>query len=159
MPEVVSKLVPESIQPLVERLLSPHVLVALAVISIATFVASLVGVPYFLSRLPVDYFSRHEREVLGLPEQPRSGSRRALHVLKNVFGLVLLILGLLMLVLPGQGVLTLFVSLLFLDFPGKHRLERWIVRRPLVLRSINALRRRAGRPPLEPRTSWLPPGA
>jgi len=148
---------PESIRPLVEPLLSPPVLVALAVISVVTFIASLVGVPYFLARLPVDYFSRHERHALGLPEEAPSAARRTLSILKNLFGLLLLILGIVMLVLPGQAILTLFVSLFFLDFPGKHRMERWLVRRPLVLRSINALRRRAGRLPLEPRTSWLPP--
>ena len=159
MPEAVARYLPESVQPFVEKLLSPGVLIALAVISIVSFVASLVGVPYFLTRLPVDYFSRHERQVLGLPLGTVSRPRRAFRVLKNLFGLVLLLLGILMLVLPGQAILTLLVALFFLDFPGKHRLERWVVRRPLVLRSINALRRRAGREPLEPRTSWLPPSS
>lgn len=157
MPEVISRFVPDGFQPYVERLLSPGVLVALAVISVVTFVASLIGVPYFVTRLPVDYFSRHEREALGLPAEQLTPARRVLRVLKNLFGLLLFVLGVLMLVLPGQAILTLLVALFFLDFPGKHRLERWIVRRPLVLRTINGLRRRAGREPLEPRRSWLPP--
>jgi len=54
-----------------------------------------------------------------------------------------------MLVLPGQGLLTMFISLMLLDFPGKRRLEQSIVRRPIILRSINWLRERHHRPPLE----------
>jgi len=157
VPEVVARLVPESMHPLVERLLSPGLLVALGLVSVITFVASLVGVPYFLARLPADYFSRHEREVLGLPVERPSMARRAFRILKNLFGVLLIALGILMLLLPGQAILTILVGLFFVDFPGKHRFERWVVRRPLVLRSINALRRRAGRDPLQPRRSWLPP--
>jgi hypothetical protein len=52
-----------------------------------------------------------------------------------------------MLVLPGQGVLTLCVSLFLLDFPGKRRLERRILGYPPVLHALNRLRTRAGQPP------------
>ena len=53
-----------------------------------------------------------------------------------------------MLVLPGQGLLTLLVGFLLVDAPGKYRLERWLVSRKAVLRPINWLRRRKGRQPL-----------
>jgi hypothetical protein len=36
-----------------------------------------------------------------------------------------------------------------IDFPGKFRFERWLVAREPVRQSINWLRNRAGRPPLE----------
>ena len=35
-----------------------------------------------------------------------------------------------------------------MDFPGKRRLERWLVSRPTVLNTINRLRQRYGKPPL-----------
>ena len=44
-----------------------------------------------------------------------------------------------MLVAPGQGLLTMVVGLLLVDFPGKYRLERWLVTRQQVWRSINWL--------------------
>ena len=69
---------------------------------------------------------------------------------KNGLGVVLLAAGIAMLVLPGQGLLTLVVALILLDFPGKRRLQRRIVYAPRVLAALNALRRRAGREPLEP---------
>jgi hypothetical protein len=54
-----------------------------------------------------------------------------------------------MLIVPGQGMLTIAVGLVLTNFPGKFRLERWIATRRSVWRSINWLRRRAGREPLE----------
>jgi hypothetical protein len=37
---------------------------------------------------------------------------------------------------------------MLLDFPGKRRLEQWLVRRATVLRAMNRLRQRYGKPPL-----------
>lgn len=69
-------------------------------------------------------------------------------IAKNLVGLVLLIAGIAMLVLPGQGLLTIAVGLVLIDFPGKFRLERWLATRRPVWRSLNWLRKRAGRPEL-----------
>jgi hypothetical protein len=67
---------------------------------------------------------------------------------KNTLGGCLLVAGIFMLVLPGQGILTILAALALLDFPGKRKLEMSILHRPAVLKSINWLRRRAGREPL-----------
>ena len=64
---------------------------------------------------------------------------------KNVLGAIFVVAGLIMLVLPGQGIFTILIGIMLLDFPGKYRLERWIVARRPVLQSINWLRQRAGR--------------
>jgi UPF0716 family protein affecting phage T7 exclusion len=68
---------------------------------------------------------------------------------KNLLGGLLMIAGLAMLVLPGQGLLTLFVGFLLIDFPGKYRLEKWLIRRRYILRPINWLRARRHRAPLQ----------
>jgi hypothetical protein len=59
---------------------------------------------------------------------------------------VLVLLGLVMLVTPGQGILTLLSGLLLMNFPGKYRLEQWLVLRPGILRALNWLRRRRNQP-------------
>ena len=69
-------------------------------------------------------------------------------LVKNALGVVLVLMGLAMLVLPGQGVLTLLIGISLLDFPGKRGLERKIIRTPTVHRAMDAIRRRAGKPPL-----------
>ena len=63
-------------------------------------------------------------------------------------GMVLLVAGILMLVLPGQGLFTMIVGLMMMNFPGKYKFERWLVERGPVLKSINWLRARAGHSPL-----------
>ena len=133
-------------------MLQPLVLTLFVSISVLLFVLSLIGLPLALTRMPADFFSRPERRRLKLAERKRPFWFVVLRSLKNALGGILLVLGLLMLFVPGQGLLTIFVALFLLDFPGKHRLQRWVISRPAVHRPVNALRRRARRPPLQ-----LPP--
>jgi hypothetical protein len=69
---------------------------------------------------------------------------------RNALALVLLAAGILMLVLPGQGILTILIALMVSTFPGKYRMERAIMRRPRVLRAANWIRRRYHKPELNP---------
>lgn len=119
----------------------------LAALSAVLFIAGVIAVPMLVVRMPADYFVRarpSERPWARLHPLVRAG----LLGVKNLLGCLLVAAGVLMLVLPGQGVLAILAGIMLLDFPGKHGLERAIVSRPLVLRSINWLRRRDGRPPL-----------
>ena len=134
---------------MVDRFLSENSdwLVGMGVASAVMFVGSLVLIPVLVVRMRADYFV-----------QPRSGRaalagfhpafRWMLLGLKNLLGFVLLVLGLAMLVGPGQGVLTILVSLSLLNFPGKRRLEVRMLRLPGLLAAINRLRQRAGRDPV-----------
>ena len=115
-------------------------------LSLLAAVATMVGVPWVVVRLPANYFVRSKRVTW------RSSAEEPLlalcfGLLKNVLGLLLIILGLIMLVTPGQGILTMLIGLLLMNFPGKYRLECWLVLRPGVLQGLNWLRRRQGREP------------
>lgn len=117
-------------------------------LSAVALIATAVGVPWAVARLPSDYFNRDERAVWrGRADAPLAAV--VLGLAKNVLGAVLLVLGAIMLLTPGQGLLTLLIGLLLLNFPGKYRLERWLVLRPGVLRTLNWLRRRHGREPFQ----------
>jgi hypothetical protein len=140
--------VPDALRPLYEILQQRGVLVALGVGSVLLFVASVVGVPFFLARLPADYYSKREQKRLGLAATNRP-LRTLLRIAKNALGALLVVLGIFMLVLPGQGLLTLLVGIMLVDFPGKYRFERRILSSPRVLRVVNALRKRSGKPPLQ----------
>ncbi len=63
-------------------------------------------------------------------------------------GLVLVLAGLAMLVLPGQGLLTLVIGLGLLNFPGKSSLIRRLLGQNKVLGTINRLRARVKKEPL-----------
>jgi hypothetical protein len=98
-----------------------------------------------LARLPEDYFVMGRMTRRGVRHP---GVHVSLVLLKNCLGVLLVIAGIAMLVLPGQGVLTLLIGVLLIDFPGKFQLERWLISRNGVLQSVNWLRARSNRPPL-----------
>jgi len=114
---------------------------SLGIFSILALLASVVLVPRFLATLPTDYL-RADKAV--------QRSSVLLGVLRNLLGVVLVLLGVIMLVLPGQGLLTLLVGLLLVDFPGKHQLVCRILSRPKVLSVVNKLRAHRGAAPLVP---------
>ncbi|MCK5360129.1 MAG: hypothetical protein KAJ95_05850 [Gammaproteobacteria bacterium] len=113
-----------------------------------TFIASLILVPMLVVRIPADYFT-HRKRHHKKPEKYPPAIRIIVLIIKNVLGLILFCAGILMLVLPGQGLFTMFIGIMMMNFPGKYKLERWIVERGPVLKSINWLRDRAGHAPLE----------
>ena len=118
-------------------------LATLGGIGLVLFVVSLVAIPLVVAYMPPDYYGRPKSG--GLPKKP---FRQVLHILKNVLGSGLLLAGLVMLVLPGQGLLTILIGLSLIDFPGKHRLQVSLVRLKGIRRSIAWIRRKAHRPPL-----------
>ena len=120
----------------------------LVAVSALMFVGSLIAVPWLVIRIPADYFVRRQHLVdRWRPRHPLL--RIALLALKNLCGVVLVLAGVAMLVLPGQGILTILVGLMCLDFPGKFALERRLVRQRPVIGAINWMRAKADRPPLE----------
>ena len=77
-------------------------------------------------------------------------SRWGAVILKNIFGVFLILLGIVLSLpgVPGQGILTILLGLIMLDIPGKRPLEARIIKRPAVLAAINNLRARYSKPPL-----------
>lgn len=119
----------------------------LGIASVLSFVISLIAIPWLLVRMPADYFSTSHRPIPH-PFGSHPAVRLLVMVVKNLFGICFVVIGFVLLFLPGQGLLTLFIGLVLMDYPGKYKLERRIITNPTVLKSINALRRRAGRDPL-----------
>lgn len=117
-------------------------------LSVLTFVVSIAVVTLVLVKLPANYFhSSHEREFL----VHRHPVLRAIGIFaKNLLGLVLVGAGVVMSLpgVPGQGVLTILLGIMLLDFPGKRTLETRIVSRPRVNSAVNSLRARFDKPPL-----------
>jgi len=119
----------------------------LGLLSLVLFVVSLVVFPMVVANLPVDYFVRDKRD-------PAHQQRRhpviwaLLAVVKNIIGFVLILAGIAMLVLPGQGILTILMGVAVANFPGKYALERRLVSKTAVANGLNRIREMAGRPRL-----------
>jgi NosR/NirI family nitrous oxide reductase transcriptional regulator len=115
----------------------------LAIGSAVMFVGSLSAVPWLVGLIPDDYFLTNR--------QPRTTFRQrhpavaiSLRIIKNACGAIFLLAGMAMIVLPGQGLLTILAGVVLLEFPGKRRLERTLIRRHSVLKAVNWIRRRRG---------------
>jgi hypothetical protein len=113
-----------------------------SILSAVMFAGSIALVPVLVARAPADLFVRE-------PSQRRGLGRLLRQIVRNLFGLGLLVLGVLMLVLPGQGLLMVLLALLVLDFPGKRALVQRLVRRPKVWDALHYVRQRANKPPFE----------
>lgn len=128
------------------RWLGEHtaLLVWVGVGSIGSLVLVAALLPVVVGNLAPDHFLHTRRELTA-----RGGLYHwALRVLKNGFGALCLAAGFLMLFLPGQGLLTILVGLLLVEFPGKRALERRVVRRPAIRGFLDKVRARRGKPPL-----------
>lgn len=123
-------------------------LAALAGISLLVFIISLLSLPILACLIPADYFNYRKRQSNAW-QWRRPIFRILLLVGKNLLGLILLVAGFMMLVMPGQGLLTIAMGMLLLDYPGKYQLEKKLIGRPVILRSINWLRRKRYYPPLQ----------
>lgn len=122
------------------------VLLWLGVFSVVSFIATLIAIPLIVARIPTDYFVRKKRKPLGNPS--RTPVNWFWIALKNVLGIIFLVAGLAMLVLPGQGVLTMLLGIMLMNFPGKFALEHYLIQQPTILKALNWMRARANRPAL-----------
>ena len=114
---------------------------------VSALISGLV-VSFVLARLPADYFINPATREATRDRHPIL--RILLVLLRNFLGYVLIALGIILSLpgVPGQGLLTVLMGVMLIDFPGKFRLERWLVSRRVVLRTINRMRTRIGREPL-----------
>ncbi|HEV7903540.1 MAG TPA: hypothetical protein VGO96_06845 [Pyrinomonadaceae bacterium] len=129
--------------------MSSRSLVWIIAFSVVTFLTSIAVTIFVLIKLPDTYFKASHGREFWVERHPvlRWGGL----VLKNLLGAFLVLLGVVMSLpgVPGQGVLTILLGVMLLDFPGKRRLELKLVSRPKVLRTINRIRQRFDRTPLQ----------
>src|SRR5215813_6570659 len=120
-----------------------------ALIFLVSFFVNLGIVSLILVKLPADHFSKHRKTKFW------AGPRPAIHAAKvigkNIGGVLLVALGIVLSLpgVPGQGLLTVLLGIMLLDFPGRHRLEQKLLSKPSIVNSINKLRGRFGKKALE----------
>jgi hypothetical protein len=115
---------------------------------LGTFLINLGIVSVILVKLPKDHFKSDKSKRV-------TGSNATVRVLKiigkNLAGVLLIALGVVLSVpgVPGQGLLTILLGVMLVDFPGKDRLEQKLLSRPGIINTINRLRGRFGKPALD----------
>ena len=120
-------------------------LVWLGTLSFTIFIFSLLTIKWLVALIPSDYFIQKNNSEF------RSNYPifwLASIIIKNLIGYTLIIGGILMLVLPGQGLFTIFIGLMLSNYPGKFYIERKFIAIPSVLKTINWLRKKSNTPPI-----------
>ena len=137
------------IQTILQWLMAHQYLLGwIGVISFLVFSLSLLSLPWLVAMIPEDYFLSQKRKRAILKNEV-FGTWIVIFILKNSIGLLLITGGVLMLFLPGQGVLTIIAGLIMTDYPGKFELERRIVSNKKILEKLNWLRNKANQPSLK----------
>ncbi|MDC0407861.1 MAG: PGPGW domain-containing protein [Gammaproteobacteria bacterium] len=117
--------------------------IMIGVISAAVFILTLLLTPYLLGLMPVDYFSSKRKHAIEI----KSVWDFVKFILTTVIGIFLVLAGIIMLVTPGQGVISILLGLFLMEFPGKRELELKFIKHTPTYKTLNWLRHKAGKPP------------
>jgi uncharacterized paraquat-inducible protein A len=119
-----------------------------SLIFIASFLINLGIVSAILVKLPADHFSKNRKTKFWHGRNPLLNAAKVIG--KNILGVFLVVLGIVLSLpgVPGQGLLTILLGIMLLDFPGRERLEQKLLSKPSIVNTINRLRERFGKPPL-----------
>lgn len=126
---------------------TPELVWGLSLVSLVMVGGGIWGSLWVVRWLPEDYFLRPAPRLAQRLRRGGIGAWVQL-LIRQVLGLALGLAGIAMLVLPGQGLLTILAALCVAEYPGKVALVRILIRQPALRRGLNALRRRAGQKPL-----------
>ncbi len=115
-------------------------------ISAVIFLFSLLSIKWLVGLIPSDYFTKKKSSKFK-NNYPLTWLFSL--IVKNILGYSLILGGIFMLVLPGQGIFTIMIGLMLSNYPGKYAIERKFIGIPSVLKSINWLRKKSDKPPIE----------
>ena len=123
------------------------------VVSIVYFIV----ITYIITHMDKRYFIRNKnlckKIVEGEANQEshvrliNSTASFVINAIKVITGLCLLVFGIAMLVLPGQGLITMVIGLSLIPFPGKNKFEQKILSLQSVRTSLNWIRMKANKEP------------
>ena len=113
----------------------------IGLVSVVLFFLSLFILRCVIVRLPDDYFvidspasNKHSGNLIDL----------AFRVAKNLFGFLLIICGIILLFIPGQGLVTIVLGAWIIDLPWIIKIKRKFVYSRLVKRALNWIRSKNG---------------
>ncbi len=117
-------------------------------ITIGSFALSIIGVWvvwWLILQLNPDHFVK-EDDPSPLDRHP--AFHMFLKIMRNLIGLLIILAGTAMLVLPGQGLLTIILGFSLTSFPGRRHFVNWLLEQKAVRRTMNWMRRKAHKEPL-----------
>jgi hypothetical protein len=114
-------------------------------ISLFVFLFSLISIKWLVSLIPEDHFINKKDSKI---KTSNIFIWYMVLIFKNLIGYSLILGGIMMLVLPGQGLFTIIIGLMMSNYPGKYSIEKKFIAIPTILKSINWLRGKSNKPPI-----------
>ena len=118
----------------------------ISLVSLTLFIISILSIRWLVLLIPENYFKEKKSSFL---KEKYFFYWIAFKFIKNSLGYLLIIGGILMLVLPGQGILTIFIGMVLSDYPGKYYIEKKIIQSSIILKTINSIRKKSGKKSLK----------
>jgi hypothetical protein len=112
----------------------------IGIVTLLIFGGSLVVTVGLIITLPDDYWRRTSRTA-GRKGHPLQS------LVRNIAAVCLLTAGVIMLLMPGQGILTLLAGFFISDFPCRRRVIDALLKSSRIQGSLNHLRKRFGKDP------------
>ncbi|HIE78400.1 MAG TPA: hypothetical protein EYP92_06235 [Candidatus Thioglobus sp.] len=116
-------------------------LVFVGIVSAIIFVISLILTPFLLGLIPSDYFIDQNRHKLRI----ENTAHLIVIIIRTLLGSILLLAGIIMLVTPGQGIMSIILGLFLMEFPGKRLLEDKLINHDPTFKALNWLRSKTGK--------------
>lgn len=126
---------------------SKETLIWVSTFSGVGLVAAAIVIPWLIVRMPEDFFS-HPQRYNWLGRKPAS-VRIPIRILKNLLAIALVIVGIVLFLTPASGLFPILLGVVLADVPGKLKLQRWILCRKTVRKSMNWLRGKFHRGPVQ----------
>jgi len=121
------------------------IITSLGIISTCTFFLSLLIIPWVICKLDTNYFLHLHEHTKKEDEHPVIFI--LLKLLRYFVGILLLFAGILMLFLPGQGLLTMILGISLLEFPGKRTLIDGVLHLHPIQNGLNWIREKGHKNP------------
>ncbi len=118
------------------------ILIYLGIGSFIFFIIMILITPWLVGKIPYDYFVNDKYSM----KSASKITKLIVNPIRNIFGLILLILGFIMLFTPGQGIITILLAVLVMRFPYKRELEQKIIANKNILKALNWLRDKNNKP-------------
>jgi hypothetical protein len=132
------------------------ILITILLMTTASFVYFIV-LTYSITQMDKRYFIRKRIAYNKNPDNNanedlqstsiNSNLSYVINIAKIIVGVCLVLGGLLMLVLPGQGLITILIGLSLIPFPGKNTMEQKLLSRNSVRSTLNWIRVKANKEP------------
>jgi hypothetical protein len=137
---------------------SPNVIFLTVLLTTVASIAYFIVISYIITQLDKRYFIRKvivPKEIIHnkIANQTLQLMSRIFSIAfvvciaKSIVGVFLLVCGVAMLVLPGQGLITILIGLSLIPFPGKNNIEQYLISRKSVRSSLNWIRIKANKEP------------